>query len=92
VQTAVFASSADASQRSRARVTGSWPPNASGYRSAAETHAWSDWHPAIAPSTLLTVSDPGSIAIAWAIDPGRWPLLFPAGINARRAEFGDAGA
>ena len=49
-----------------ATAAGSCPPNASGYRSAAVTHAWSDWHPAIAPSTALTVADPGSIAIAWA--------------------------
>lgn len=66
MHTGVLASSGDAAQRSAAIVAGSCPPNASGNLCAAATQDSSEEHPANVPSTCWTVSDPGSIAIAWA--------------------------
>ena len=66
MHTGVLASSGDAAHRSAAIVAGSCPPNASGNLCAAATQDSTDEHPANVPSTCWTVSDPGSIAIAWA--------------------------
>ena len=66
MHTGVLASSGDAAHRSAAIVAGSCPPNASGNLCAAATQDSREEHPANVPSTCWTVSDPGSIAIAWA--------------------------